>query len=112
MPLSFPNSPVIDQIHTTGNKVFKWDGVKWINFKTPLVGEYVSDVRVQEDILQKQFVGDSSWINILDLSSLLNSGSRLIDGGEILIPTNPTNPDSSFEFTGEVYSTSTNFIFN
>lgn len=32
MPISFPSSPVLNQIHTVGSKSWQWDGAVWVSY--------------------------------------------------------------------------------
>ncbi len=41
MPLDFPNAPSVGQEFRSGNVAWRWDGVKWSSFASPLAGDAV-----------------------------------------------------------------------
>lgn len=36
MAIDFPNSPGVNELFTSGNTTYQWDGGKWISLTTPV----------------------------------------------------------------------------
>lgn len=51
MAIDFPNSPTTNQIFTVGNKMWRWNGEKWVSETTAVASYYdVYDLNVLQNM--------------------------------------------------------------
>lgn len=50
MAINFPSAPILDQIFTSGNTSFIWNGSQWDGYSTSLVVNYnASSIVIKDD---------------------------------------------------------------
>ena len=79
MAINFPSSPILDQIFTSGNTSFIWNGTAWVGYSTSLVVNYnASSIVIKDD---GSSVGAAGTIDFgSNLSVSFSSGVATVTG--------------------------------
>ena len=87
MAIDFPNSPVLNDTHTSGSRTWIFDGEKWLIAPTPIALDDLSDVDLTT---VSPLIGDvltydgANWVS----ASVSGDGGGLVsgdvDGGNLL----------------------------
>ena len=79
MAINFPNTPTLNDIHSTAGKVWKWDGTSWIG-SADSSNQYVLPVATTSDLGGVKIDGSSITI---DANGVISSTAT---GGVVVFP--------------------------
>ena len=92
MAINFPSSPILDQIFTSGNTSFIWNGTAWVGYSTSFVVNYnASSIVIKDD---NSIVGATTSINFGD-----NLTVSTISAGIVTVTGSASGSSSQFVTT-------------